>query len=81
MYKRQDYDRFRGKNVTLNVYNWGEYISDGADDTMDVIQEFEDLTGITVNYTTFDLSLIHISCRSPPSARPSRWSCPGPCPP
>lgn len=49
-----DYDRFRGKNVTLNVYNWGEYISDGADDTMDVIQEFEDLTGITVNYTTFD---------------------------
>lgn len=49
-----DYDRFRGQNITLNVYNWGEYISDGEDDSMDVIQEFEDLTGIDVNYTTFD---------------------------
>ena len=36
------------------MYNWGEYISDGEDDSMDVIQEFEDLTGIDVNYTTFD---------------------------
>ena len=43
-----DYDRFRGQDITLNVYNWGEYISDGEDGSMDVIQEFEDLTGIKV---------------------------------
>ena len=49
-----DYDRFRGQDITLNVYNWGEYISDGEDGSMDVIQEFEDLTGIKVNYTTYD---------------------------
>ena len=48
-----DYDRFRGQNITLNVFNWGEYISDGGDGSMDVIQEFEDLTGITVKYNTF----------------------------
>ena len=40
--------------TTLNVFNWGEYISDGGEGTLDVIQEFERLTGITVNYTTFD---------------------------
>ncbi len=38
----------------LNVYNWGEYISDGSDDMMDVNREFERLTGIHVNYTTFE---------------------------
>lgn len=37
----------------MNVHNWGEYISDGADGSMDVIAEFEALTGIKVNYTTF----------------------------
>ncbi len=47
------YQKFQGQKVTLNVYNWGEYISDGADGTLDVIAEFEALTGITVNYTTF----------------------------
>ena len=31
-----------------------EYISDGSDDTVDVIKEFEALTGIKVEYTTFD---------------------------
>ena len=25
----------------LNVYNWGEYISDGAEDSFDTIREFE----------------------------------------
>ena len=49
-----DYTRFADDNITLNVYNWGEYISDGADGTMDVVQEFEELTGINVNYTTYD---------------------------
>lgn len=39
--------------VTINVYNWGEYISDGEDGTLDVIREFEQETGIKVNYTTY----------------------------
>ncbi len=49
-----DWTRFAGKNVTLNVYNWGEYISNGADESVDVVAVFEQLTGIQVNYTTFD---------------------------
>ena len=40
--------------VTINVYNWGEYISDGVDDAVDVLQEFTRATGINVNYTTFE---------------------------
>jgi spermidine/putrescine transport system substrate-binding protein len=36
------------------VCNWGEYISDGAESSMDVVAEFERATGIQVNYTTFD---------------------------
>ena len=30
-----------GETVTLNVYNWGEYISDGSEGTLDVNKEFE----------------------------------------
>ena len=48
-----DYDRFRGKDVTISVYNWGEYISDGSDGSLDVIGEFEELTGINVEYSTY----------------------------
>lgn len=53
---RADYDwtRFKGQNVSLNIYNWGLYISDGSDESVDVISAFEELTGIKVNYTTFD---------------------------
>lgn len=47
------YNRFQGQDVTLNVYNWGEYISDGADDSVDINAEFEALTGIKVQYSTF----------------------------
>lgn len=48
------YKRFEGKNVTLNVYNWGEYISDGSDEgTLDVNSEFTALTGIKINYTNY----------------------------
>lgn len=48
------YTRFKGKGITINVYNWGEYISTGADKgTLDVNAEFEKLTGIKVNYTNF----------------------------
>ena len=49
-----DWTRFKGQNMTLNVYNWGEYISNGSDDSVDVVDAFEKLTGIHVNYTTFD---------------------------
>ncbi len=49
-----DYTRFAGQDITLNVYNWGLYISDGTDDSLDVVKEFERLTGINVNYTTYD---------------------------
>lgn len=50
-----DYSRFKDANITLNVYNWGEYISVGTDgESMDINAEFEALTGIKVNYTTFD---------------------------
>ena len=48
------YTRFRNDHISLNVFNWGEYISDGADEgTLDVNLEFEKLTGIKVNYTNF----------------------------
>ena len=40
--------------VTINVYNWGEYISNGTDDSLDINTEFTNRTGIGVNYTTFD---------------------------
>ncbi len=31
----------RGEVISLNVYNWGEYISDGSEDSLDVNKEFE----------------------------------------
>ena len=40
--------------TTLYVYNWGEYISDGSEGSLNVIKEFEKLTGIKVNYAMFD---------------------------
>lgn len=42
------------RGTTLNVYNWGEYISDGSEDSLDVNKYFEELTGIKINYTNFD---------------------------
>ncbi|HOO06643.1 MAG TPA: spermidine/putrescine ABC transporter substrate-binding protein [Ruminococcus sp.] len=48
------YTRFKGQGLSINVYNWGEYISTGADEgTLDVNGEFEKLTGIKVNYTNY----------------------------
>ena len=47
------------ETVTLNVYNWGEYISDGSDDSLDVNEAFEeycrDTLGmkVKVNYVTY----------------------------
>lgn len=49
-----DWTRFAGDHITLNVYNNGLYISDGSDDSVNVLSAFEDLTGIKVNYTTYD---------------------------
>ncbi len=46
--------RPRQEKVTLNVYNWGQYISEGQDDTIDVIGEFEKTyPWIDVQYSTF----------------------------
>lgn len=42
------------QGTTVNVYNWGEYISDGEEGSMDVVSEFERLTGAKVNYTNFE---------------------------
>ena len=45
--------------LTLNVYNWGEYISDGSEGSFDTIREFEtwyeETYGqkVTVNYSTY----------------------------
>ena len=47
------YSQLSDKGVELNVANWGEYISDGSEGSVDVIAEFEKLTGIKVNYTTY----------------------------
>ncbi len=47
------------KALTLNVYNWGEYISDGSEGTLDVNQAFEEYyyethgVKLNVNYTTY----------------------------
>lgn len=48
------YENLGLQGSTINVYNWGEYISDGQDGSMDVVSEFEKLTGCTVNYTNFE---------------------------
>lgn len=42
------------QGTTVNVYNWGEYISDGSEGSMDVVHEFERLTGAKVNYTNYE---------------------------
>lgn len=48
-----------GDAIVLNVYNWGEYISDGSEGTLDVNARFEEYCkekgkNVKVNYTTFD---------------------------
>lgn len=52
---------FRGTSRTLelNVYNWGEYISDGSEGSFDTVKEFENWyeetygQKVVVNYDTF----------------------------
>ena len=45
------YKNLGPQGTVLNVYNWGEYIDD---EEVDVVSEFERLTGCDVNYTTFE---------------------------
>ncbi|MBR2731340.1 MAG: spermidine/putrescine ABC transporter substrate-binding protein [Clostridia bacterium] len=49
---QSEIDALRG--TKLYVYNWGEYISDGVDDTLDVNKAFEEKYGIEVIYDTYD---------------------------
>ena len=49
----------KSETLTLNVYNWGEYISDGSEDSFDTVREFEKWyeaqygKKIKVNYDTY----------------------------
>ena len=44
-----------GEQVTINVYNWGQYIAAGDDGAINVIALFEkEYPNIKVNYTTYD---------------------------
>ena len=52
----------RQETITLNVYNWGQYIADGSDGSMEVIAEFEKrYPHIKVNYSTYDSNEIMYS--------------------
>ena len=52
----------RQEQITLNIYNWGQYIADGSDGSMDVIEEFENrYPHIKVNYSTYDSNEIMYS--------------------
>lgn len=53
-YDLEYYQRFINDGIEINVYNWGEYMSDGEDGLMDVNAEFEKLTGIKVNYLNYE---------------------------
>ena len=44
-----------GDEVTINVYNWGQYIAEGDEGSIDVIALFEEkYPNIHVNYNTYD---------------------------
>ena len=52
----------RQEQITLNVYNWGQYIADGSDGSMEIIAEFEKrYPHIKVNYSTYDSNEIMYS--------------------
>ena len=65
-----------GKVTTLYVYNWGEYISDGSEDSLDSNAAFEEWY-----YETFGEHVrVNYSTRicmpsSPPGLFPTTWSC------
>lgn len=52
-------EKVAGETITLYVYNWGEYISDGSEDSLNVNAEFEKYCksklglNVKVNYSTY----------------------------
>ena len=67
------------EKIVLNVYNWGEYISDGSEDSVDVNAEFEKYCktvlkkNVEVNYTTFESneSMTDYTVRHPSAILPT----------
>ena len=50
------------ETITLNVYNWGQYMARGEDGSVDIIAAFEEkYPHIKVNYTTYDSNEIMYS--------------------
>ncbi len=52
----------RQEIITLNIYNWGQYIADGSDGSMEIVKAFEEkYPHIKVNYSTYDSNEIMYS--------------------
>ena len=52
----------RQETITLNIYNWGQYIADGSDGSMEIVKAFEEkYPHIKVNYSTYDSNEIMYS--------------------
>ena len=49
-----DYTKFKDSNIELNIYNWGLNLANGEDDILDVNEAFTNLTGIKINYNTYE---------------------------
>lgn len=47
------YKKFYGQGIEINVCNWGEFLANDPVNFVDVNKDFEELTGIKVNYTLF----------------------------
>ena len=45
----------RNERITLNIYNWGQNMADGSDDTMDIVAAFEE------KYPHIDVNLTYYS--------------------
>lgn len=52
LFSDYNYSKFNGQEIVLNVANWGEYMSINDDESIDVNDAFEALTGIKINYKT-----------------------------
>ena len=65
----------KADDVTINVYNWGQYISDGTDGYIDVNKAFTEKTGIKVNYMT-SIQTRPCTQSSRPAAAPTTLSSP-----
>lgn len=47
------YKKFYGQGIEINVCNWGEFLANDSVNFLDVNEDFEELTGIKVNYSLF----------------------------